>query len=963
MMREERDDDDNESAVRALNTALTQQALSLQDLHDDPLMTDESSGTSQQLQPMNQNNIMSMEHNLDHDDDDDAGSDAPSDENGDQTSSLLGFDNTSMDMVPLAVPTMDSTDSSEASSMAGLAILADLQASSRHNTTNTDNDTSVDRSTPKEDNGIADQDDIHNTDKSMNEDGMHEELERLRVSEQVLREQLTQAEQAATAAAMSSPLEKLSQAAAQVFAADDPPTPEELRAVASGANIPKTGGTGSAAGAPGALAPIIDPIVDRATNMDVGLVQETMETMMAGFVEGCQGYLEKAQQRSANKNMALTVFDPSQLSSSLFRQPDAGEGRPSDEDDSCSEESTSEGDEAPGLLNIMDGYGLGGLMLLASGGGENSSEDTSDILAEHAAVARQAQSHENSSGAVNNPSMSNDGSSPSQRDGMPRHIFIKGKRRKNSSQGASGGASNSTGSKTGGISGLLSKAKSRLMDPLGRKQKVHNTNRNAVSDVEDPSQLAEEGHEVAAFYQAKHQMSLWERVRSREQQDEWRKKLSEKHWFGIQRLYWVVFMGIALTMFLLLGILLLALFGGSSSNSADSGMSSTVVEPALSNTGPYNISIFPECSQVAIANNTSPQHQAFQWLTQDPTYQEYSDERILQRFALATLFYATDGPNWAFASGILSEYDREECLWFQTRSLRTTPATCSALNGGLIETLMLDNNNLKGSLPPEIFLLTNLKRISLENNELLSTIPEDGLWNMTRLEYFSLANTGVFGPIPTAFGSLPGLERLDLSSNQLSSTIPEDLAGLSNLAELRLQRNELTGTLPAALCSSFTNLTKLYLFENYLEGPIPTEIGMLYAMEELLLNENRMNSTLPMELGELTQLQHLWLDQNQFSGELPRQLGSLTELRQLNLYANDFSGTIPASMGRASSLEQVRLEDNQLTGSVPDRLCAAMPNDGDNDIVRILAIDCEEVECDCDCTCPRPGMQRQNDGK
>ena len=956
-MREERDDDDNESAVRALNTALTQQALSLQDLHDDPLMTTNSSGiatdTDTASQSMNQN-IMSMDHNLDTINGDDAGSVAPSDENGDQTSSLLGFDNTGeMDMVPLAVPTMNSTDSSEASetgssSMAGLAILADLQAST-HRQHTLDN-TSTDRNSPKEIDSITEEDDIKNTDKSINEDGMHEELERLRVSEQLLREQLAQAEEAATAATMSSPLEKLSQAAAQVFALDDPPTAMELRAVASGAAIPKTGGTRGAGGAPGALAPIIDPIVDRATNMDVGLVQETMETMMVGFVEGCQGYLEKAQQRSAS-NMALTVF----------RQPDAGEARPSDEDDSDSEESTSEGDEAPGLLNIMDGYGLGGLMLLASGGGDNSSEDTSDILAEHAAAARRAQSQANSSGAVNN-----DDSSQSQKDkhGMPRHIFIKGKRRASSSQGANGAASGSSAIKMGGVSALVSKAKSRLMDPLGRKQKVHNTSRSAaVPDVEDPSQLAEEGHEVEAFYQAKHQMSLWERVHSREQQDEWRKKLSEKHWFGIQRLYWVVFMGIALTMFLLLGILFLVLFGGSGSKSTNGGMSSTVSEPALSNTGPYNISIFPECSQAAIANNTSPQHQAFQWLTQDPTYQEYSDERILQRFALATLFYATDGPNWAFASGILSEYDREECLWFQTRTLRTTPATCSALNGGLIETLMLDNNNLKGSLPPEIFLLTNLKRISLENNDLMSTIPEDGLANMTRLEYFSLANTGVFGPIPFAFGALPNLERLDLSSNQLSSTIPEDLANLSNLKELRLHRNELTGTLPAALCSNLTNLTQMYLFENYLEGPIPAEIGELSAMKELLLNENRMNSTLPTELGELSQLQQLWLDQNQFSGELPRQLGSLSELRQLNLYSNYFSGAIPASMGRASSLEQVRLEDNQLTGSVPDRLCAAMPNDGDNDVVRILAVDCDEVECDCDCTCPRPGMQRQNDGK
>ena len=63
-----------------------------------------------------------------------------------------------------------------------------------------------------------------------------------------------------------------------------------------------------------------------------------------------------------------------------------------------------------------------------------------------------------------------------------------------------------------------------------------------------------------------------------------------------------------------------------------------------------------------LALSTSPQTSALEWLAQDNvTLSLNQDWRILQRYILAVLFYATNGPNWTQPYGFLS--DQHECLW------------------------------------------------------------------------------------------------------------------------------------------------------------------------------------------------------------------------------------------------------------------------------------------------------------
>jgi hypothetical protein len=129
---------------------------------------------------------------------------------------------------------------------------------------------------------------------------------------------------------------------------------------------------------------------------------------------------------------------------------------------------------------------------------------------------------------------------------------------------------------------------------------------------------------------------------------------------------------------------------------------------------------------------SSPQYQALDWLLEDPFYSTYSGARVVQRWAMSTFYYSTEGDQWDDSGDWLNATD--ECSW--------TNVDCTSGNGDddhdRVEKLYLSGNNLAGELPLELSLLSSsLVYLPLNSNDIGGTIPtEFGLLTKLGKHYY-----------------------------------------------------------------------------------------------------------------------------------------------------------------------------------------------------------------------------------
>ncbi len=152
--------------------------------------------------------------------------------------------------------------------------------------------------------------------------------------------------------------------------------------------------------------------------------------------------------------------------------------------------------------------------------------------------------------------------------------------------------------------------------------------------------------------------------------------------------------------------------------------------------------------------------------------------------------------------------------------------------------------------------------------------------------------------------------------------------GNGRVVQLFLESNRLSGQIPSDL-GDLTNLQELVLYDNQLSGQIPTELGNLSNLQDLSIDTNRLSGQVPAELGNLFNLQYLWLAYNQLSGQIPVALGRLSNLQAMYLENNQLSGQIPSELGNLS-LGILRLSGNELEGCIPQGMSNIPSNDFDN---------------------------------
>ncbi|CAN0189920.1 unnamed protein product, partial [Ectocarpus sp. 4 AP-2014] len=161
------------------------------------------------------------------------------------------------------------------------------------------------------------------------------------------------------------------------------------------------------------------------------------------------------------------------------------------------------------------------------------------------------------------------------------------------------------------------------------------------------------------------------------------------------------------------------------------------------------------------------------------------------------------------------------------------------------------------------------------------------------------------GPIPKELGHLSELEELSLSFNQLTGAIPAQLGALNSVTLLDLSKNQLSGYIPPEL-GKLRELKTLRLRTNQLTGAIPMELGRLAVLEYLDLGGNELTGPIPPELGKLGALKQLQLGKNKLDWPIPEELGDLSELEGLSLGFNQLKGPRPPSNFVASSQEVLR---------------------------------------------------------
>ena len=147
---------------------------------------------------------------------------------------------------------------------------------------------------------------------------------------------------------------------------------------------------------------------------------------------------------------------------------------------------------------------------------------------------------------------------------------------------------------------------------------------------------------------------------------------------------------------------------------------------------------------------------------------------VSDSLALVALYNSTNGAGWTNSWNLSNPVSS----WYGV----------TVLNNRVVE-LELDENNLSGTIPHEIGLLTNLTDLNLGWNLIVGTVPAE-IGNLINLIYLSLHENNLQGSFPFAITNLTALRTLNLINNSFSGAIPQEIINCSNLRSLDISGNQ-----------------------------------------------------------------------------------------------------------------------------------------------------------------------------
>ena len=209
-----------------------------------------------------------------------------------------------------------------------------------------------------------------------------------------------------------------------------------------------------------------------------------------------------------------------------------------------------------------------------------------------------------------------------------------------------------------------------------------------------------------------------------------------------------------------------------------------------------------------LADPDSPQSKALDWLVHDPFLDGYSPARMVRRHALASFYYATGGDTWVNNTHWLS-YTVPECEWYVLGYDDSflyfgynMENKASYMDGemdynsacdedGEFRRFWFGNNNLTGTVPPEIFQLTSVVSMgSVVHPSLTFPLIPSLLGRMTNLHTLMFLMNQHIGTIPSEIGLLTNVESLIWTQTEPSGGIlPPEIGRLTNLLLLGVGSN------------------------------------------------------------------------------------------------------------------------------------------------------------------------------
>ncbi|KAI2512840.1 hypothetical protein MHU86_1629 [Fragilaria crotonensis] len=218
-----------------------------------------------------------------------------------------------------------------------------------------------------------------------------------------------------------------------------------------------------------------------------------------------------------------------------------------------------------------------------------------------------------------------------------------------------------------------------------------------------------------------------------------------------------------------------------------------------------------------------------------------------------------------------------------------------------------------------------VEELYLESTRVSSVV---GIGKIKPLKVLHLAqNDFRGGSLPDDLFDLTNLEFLDVSKSGLGGILPESIGRLSRLVQFFCQGNDMTGTLPSDL-GRLERLEVLDLSENMFVGNLPLEMASMKSIESIFIDAFSRNGAgisgpLP-SFSTMPRLRNLYLGSNTLTGAIPADflagIDATDELINIGLSWNSLTGTVPSQLSRLTKVN-IALTDNDIE-EIDKALCS-----------------------------------------